>query len=92
MLFRRILRNKYRRAVGTHYGPTAIRQAEFSLCHRRDGRAGSTILQLVTAFYDRTKTLISDYGPAGAAGARATPSHPLEPQDRSTGLRAGGSS
>jgi hypothetical protein len=49
-------------------------------------------LQLVSASNDQTKTLISDYGPAGAAGARATPQHPPEPQDRSTGLRAGGSS
>jgi hypothetical protein len=65
LLFRRILRKKYRRAVGTHYGPTRTRQAGFSLCHRRDGRAGTTILQLVSASYDRTKALISDYGPAG---------------------------
>ncbi len=64
-LFRRILRKKYRRAVGTHYGQTRIRQAGFSLCHRRDGRAGTTILQLVSASDDGTKALISDYGPAG---------------------------
>jgi hypothetical protein len=64
-MFRRILRKKYRRAVGTHYGPTRIRQAEFSLCHGRDGRAGTTILQLVSASDDRTKALPSDYGPAG---------------------------
>jgi hypothetical protein len=62
---RRILRKKYRRAVGTHYGPTRIRQAGFSLCHRRDGRAGSTILHLVSASDDRTKALLSDYGSAG---------------------------
>ncbi len=54
-----------------HYGPTRIRQAGFSLCHPRDGRAGTTRLQLVSAFYDRTKALpsalalVSDYGPAG---------------------------
>jgi hypothetical protein len=92
LLFRRILRKMYRRAVGMPYGPTRIRQAGFSLCHRRDGRAGTTILQRVSACDDRTKALISDYGPAGAPGARATPPNPPEPQDRSTGLRAGGSS
>ncbi len=62
---RSILRKKYRRAVGTHYGPTLIRQAGFSLCHRRDGRAGTTTLQLVSAPDVRTKALPSDYGPAG---------------------------
>jgi hypothetical protein len=31
----------------------------------------------------RTQALLSDdYGPAGAAGARAMPTHPPEPQDR----------
>ena len=64
-LFRRTLRKKYRRAVGMHYGQTRIRQAEFSLCRRRDGRAGTTILQLVSASNDRTKALPSDYRPAG---------------------------
>ena len=34
------------------------------------------------AFYDQIKAVISDYGPAGAAGAWATPPHPLGPQDR----------
>jgi hypothetical protein len=63
--FRRILRKEYRRAVGTHYGQTRIRQAEFSLCHQRDGRAGTTILQLVFASGDRTNALPSDYWPAG---------------------------
>jgi hypothetical protein len=45
-VFHSILHKKNRRAVGTHYGPTLIRlgQARFSLCHRRDGRAGTTIL------------------------------------------------
>ncbi len=90
ILFRHILRKKYRLAVGTHYGRTRIQQAGFSLRHRRDGRAGTTILQLVSASDDRTKALISDYGLARAAGARATPQHPQGPQDRSTGLRAGG--
>ena len=33
-----------RRAVGTHYGPTRIHQASYSLRHRRDGNAGTTIL------------------------------------------------
>ena len=63
-VFRLILRKEYRQAVGTHYGQTRIRQSEFSLCHRRNSRAGTTILQLVSASDDRTKTLLSDYGPA----------------------------
>ena len=98
-VFHSLLPKKYRRAVGTHYGPTRTRQAGFSLCHRRDCRAGTTILKLVSASDDRTvrtEALISDYGAiarAGrAAGARATPPHPPEPQDRSAGLRAGGRS
>jgi hypothetical protein len=62
---------------------TWLHQAGFSPCHWRDGRAGTTILRLVSAFYDRTKDLISDYGPAGAAGAWATPPHPPGPQDSS---------
>ena len=41
-----------------------------------------------TVSNDRT----SDYGPAGAAGAKATPQHQPEQQDRSTELLAGGSS
>ncbi len=82
-VFRRILRKEYRRAVGTHYGPTRIHQAEFSLCHRRDGRAGTTILQIVSASYNRTKALQSDYGPAGLLEQGQRPrQHPLEPQDR----------
>ena len=60
-----MLRKNYRRAVGTHYGPTRIRWAGFSLCHQRDGRAGTTILQLVSASDDRNKALFSDYGPTG---------------------------
>jgi hypothetical protein len=88
-LRRSILRKKYRLAVGTHYGPSWRHQAGFSLRHRRDCRAGTTILQLVSAFYDQTKALISDYGPAGAAGAWATPPHPPGPQDRSAGQQAG---
>ncbi len=60
-----ILRKEYRLAVGTHYGLTRICQAGLSLCHRRGGRAGTTILQRVSASDDRTKALISDYGPAG---------------------------
>ncbi len=50
-MFRLILRKEYRRAVGTHYGPTRIRLASFSLCHRRvwqSGRAGTMMLQLVS--------------------------------------------
>jgi hypothetical protein len=44
-----------------------VRQAGFSLCHRRDGRlgAGTTILQLVSSPDDLAKPLPSDYGPAG---------------------------
>jgi hypothetical protein len=48
----------------------------------------TTILQLVTAFYYRTQELLTDYGPAGAAGAWATP----HAAGQFTGLRAGGSS
>ncbi len=62
---RRIVRKKHRRAVGTHYEPTRIQQARFSLCHRRGGRTGTTILQLVSASDDRIKALLSDYGQAG---------------------------
>ncbi len=77
-MFRRILRKKYRPAVGTHYWPTQIHQARYSPRHRRDGRAGTTILQRVSAFYDRTKALLSwsmgnvaasagrNYGPDGS--------------------------
>ena len=32
------------RAVGTHHGPTRIHMADYSLRHRRDGNAGTTIL------------------------------------------------
>ena len=52
----------------------------------------TTILQRVSGSDDRTKALISDNGPSGAAGARATLPHPPDQQDRSTGLRAGRSS
>ncbi len=78
-VFRSILRKKYRRAVGTHYGPTQIRQAEYCLCHRRDGRAGATILQLVSASDDRTKALLSDSGfwSKGNAAASAGAAGPL---------------
>ncbi len=69
-VFRRILRKKYGRAGRTHYGPTRIQQAGFSLCHRRDGSAGTTILQLVSASDDRTKALISDYGLAGGCWSK----------------------
>ena len=31
------------RAVGTHHGPTRIHLADYSLRHRRDGNAGTTI-------------------------------------------------
>ncbi len=42
-----------------------MHQAGFSPRHQRDSRAGTTILHLVSASDDRTKALISDYGPAG---------------------------
>ena len=32
------------RAIGTHYGPTRIHVADYSLRHRRDGNAGTTML------------------------------------------------
>ncbi len=58
-VFRHILRKKYydRRAVGTHYGPTLILQAGFSLCRWRDCRAVTKILQLVSIPDVRTKSL-----------------------------------
>ncbi len=52
-------------AVGTRYGLTQILQAGSSLCHRKEGRAGTVILQLVSASDDWTKALLSDYGQAG---------------------------
>ncbi len=74
--------------LGDDYGPTQMHQARFiSPRHQRDYRAGTTILQLVSAFYDRTQALISGYGPAGAAGAWATLQHPPGPQDRSRDYR-----
>jgi hypothetical protein len=86
----------YARSIDAAVGRTTgrlgykfIQQARFSLCHRR---AGTMILQLVSASDDQTKALISDYGAAWAAGARAQSPHPPEPQDRPTGLWAGGSS
>ena len=64
-VFRRILRKEYRQAVGTHYRPTWIHQAEFSQCHRRDGRAGTMILQLVSHPTTGPRHFPSDYGPDG---------------------------
>jgi hypothetical protein len=80
-----------RRAVGTHYGPARMHQARFSPRHRRDGRAGTTIIQLVSAFYDRTKAMISDFaaGAAWSMGNAAASAVAVEPF---TGLRAGRSS
>ena len=40
-----------RRAVGMHYGPTRIHWADYSLHHRRDGSAGTTILYHPTILY-----------------------------------------
>ncbi len=42
--FRSIRHKEYRQAVGTHYGPTLIHQADYSPHHQRDSRAGTTIL------------------------------------------------
>ncbi len=36
--------------IDEHYGPTRIHQAGFSPRHRRDDRAGTTILKLTSAF------------------------------------------
>jgi hypothetical protein len=52
-----------------------------------DELSGSTAVRHGSAFYDRTQSLLvtllsDDYGPAGAAGAWATPPHPPGPQDR----------
>ncbi len=79
LMFRRILRKKYRRAVGTHTELTRIQQAGFRLCHQRDGRAGRI---------RRPDQGTDHYGPAGAAVARATPPHPPGPQDRSVATHA----
>ncbi len=43
-VIRSILRKEYRRAVGTHYGQTRRHQAGYSPRHRRDSRAGTTML------------------------------------------------
>ena len=67
-VFRRTRRWKYRRAVGTHYGPTRIHQADYSPRHRRDGRAGTTILLSSPHLPPGRAASRSDYGPDGAAG------------------------
>ncbi len=77
LLSHRILRKEYGRAVGTHCRPTRMHQAGFSLRYRRDGRAPTSLCLLRP-----DQALLSNFGPAGAAGARATPPHPPGPQDR----------
>jgi hypothetical protein len=67
-VFRRTRRWKYRRAVGTHYGPTRIHQADYSPRHRRDGRAGTTILLSSPHLPPGRAASRSDYGPDGAVG------------------------
>ena len=67
-MFRRTRRWKYRRAVGTHYGPTRIHQADYSPRHRRDCRAGTTILLSSPHLPPGRAASRSDYGPDCAAG------------------------
>jgi hypothetical protein len=72
-----------------------MHQAGFSPRHWRDGKAGTTIIQVFSAFYDRTKTLISDYVPAGAAGlswSMGNAAASAGAAGQFTGLRAGQSS
>ena len=45
------------RAVGTHYAPTRIHWADYSLCHRRDGSAGTTIHYHLRIHRGRTQSL-----------------------------------
>ena len=68
-----------RRAVWTHYGPTWIHLADYSLRHRRDGSAGTTILLSSPHQPPPALVLSDDCGPPGAVGAAG----PFE------GLRAG---
>ena len=65
-----------RRAVGTHYWPTLVQQACYSLCHQRDCNAGTTILYNLVMTSD-------DYGQDGAVGVWALPPLPPGPQDLS---------
>ena len=80
-----------RRAVGTHYGPTQIHLADYSLRHQRDGSAGTTILYHLR-IYRRPHSSSSmtagrrellGMGTAAASAGAAGPSE---------GLRAGRSS
>ncbi len=48
-----------------NYGPTWIRLAAFSLCHPRECRAGTTILQLISHPTTGPRHFPSDYGPYG---------------------------
>ncbi len=62
ILLRRIRHKEYRRALGTHYGQTRRHQAGYSPCHRRDGRAGITVI-CISAFSVGPKYHSSDdYG------------------------------
>ena len=70
-----------RRAVGTHHGPTQIHLADYSLRHRRDGNAGTTILLSSPQLPPPALVLRDDCGPPGAGGGWAPPSHRPGPQD-----------
>ena len=89
-VFRRTRRWKYRRAVGTHYGPTRIHQADYSPRHRRDGRAGTTILYHLRICHRAEPLQGATTGRTGLREYGATPSNPPGPQDLSgTTGRAG---
>jgi hypothetical protein len=89
-LFRRTRRWKYRRAVGTHYGPTRIHQADYSPRHRRDGRAGTTILYHLRICRRAEPLQGATTGRTGLREYGATPSYPPGQQDLSgTTGRAG---
>ncbi len=91
MLFRRIRCKEYRRAVGTHYGPTRRYQAGYSPRHRRAGRAGTLILCHLRI--RRTKApLGDDYGPARSCWSMGNAAAPARAVGPFTGLRAGLSS
>ncbi len=70
-------------AVGTHYWPTWIYWACYSLHHRGDGAAGSTILaySIIPASTDGPYQSSEDYGAGGDGGGWATPLLPPAPQD-----------
>ena len=92
-VFRHILlRKKYRRAFGTHYGPTLTHQACYSPRHGRDGRVQVgqwhyyTLLSLhLPPYLGNPATTSGDYGPEAAAGAWAPKGFEGDTQERHLG-------